>query len=134
MQFPGYWVEDVNGKVIVRTATFDDTELDPQTNWKEAWQNQDSNSSIRGFIETGKALTYAARLVACNQGLEISDVEIHALQNAPPLFQEGECKLQNLDDFRLLCTLINSLEDMRPKETSKPASVPPDPIDEIPFK
>lgn len=89
MQFPGYWVDDANGKVIIRTTTFDETELDPQTNWKEAWQNQDSCSSIKGFVETGKALNHAARLIARNQGQEISDVEILALLSAPPLFQDG---------------------------------------------
>lgn len=134
MQFSGYWVEDDNGKVIIRRATFDETELDPQTNWKEAWQNQDSGSSIKGFIETGKALTHAAKLIARNQGHEISDREILAMQSALPLFQDGVCELQNLEDFRLLCTLINTLEDMLPKETGKPAHVLPGAVDEVPFK
>lgn len=134
MQFPGYWVEDDIGKVIIRTATFDETELDPQSNWKEAWQNQDSGSSIKGFVETGKALTHAARLIARNQRQEISDAEILALQSVAPLFQDGKSELQNFDDFRLLCTLINTLEDMVPKETGMSAPVLPDSVDEIPFK
>ncbi|MFH1493515.1 MAG: hypothetical protein ABIG70_01810 [Pseudomonadota bacterium] len=134
MQFPGYWVKDANGKVIIRTATFDETELDPQTNWKEAWQHQDADSSIKGFVETGKALAHAARLIARNQGQEISDTEILALQSVPPLFQGGKCELQNLDDFRALCVLINSLENLSPKETVKAAHKLPDAADEISFK
>lgn len=134
MQFPGYWVEATNDKVIVRTATFDETELDPQTNWKEAWQNQDPASAIKGFVETGKALAHAARLVARNQGQEISDVEILTLQSAPSLFHDGKCELQNLDDFRALCVLINTLGNMFREDAGKPAPILPDVVDEIPFK
>lgn len=46
-------MEDANSKVIIRTAAFNETELDPQTNWKEDWQNLDSGTSIKGFVETG---------------------------------------------------------------------------------
>ncbi len=133
MQFPGYWVKNTSGKVIVQAATFDETELDPQTNWKEAWQNQDPASTTKGFVETSKALAYAGRLIARNQGHEISDEEILALQSAPPLFQDGKCKLQNLEDFRLLCTLLNTLETINPKKVGMPASVLQDAVDEIPL-
>jgi len=133
MQFPGYWVKDTNGKVIVQAATFDETELDPQTNWKEAWQNQDPASTIKGFVETSKALAYAGRLIARNQGHEISDEELLALQNAPSLFQDGKCELLTLDDFRSLCTLLNTLEALNSQKVGMPASVFQDALDEIPL-
>jgi hypothetical protein len=96
MQFPGYWVEDTDGKVIIHTAIFDETELDPKTDWKEAWQNQDASSPVKGFMETGKDLAHAARLIARNQGRDISDVEILTLQSAPALFKDGQCELNRI--------------------------------------
>ena len=39
MKFPGYWVSVDSGKAVLERTVFDETELDPATNWKEAWQN-----------------------------------------------------------------------------------------------
>lgn len=41
MKFPGYWVFQDYEKVAIaiKLATFHDTELDPATDWKQAWQN-----------------------------------------------------------------------------------------------
>lgn len=134
MRFSGYWVEDANGKVVIQPATFDETELDPQTNWKEALQNQDAGSPSKGFVETGSALAHAARLIARNQGRDITDVEILALQSAPPLFRDGRCELENLDDLRQLCTLINSLQCMYTDHSGSASVKLLDPDDEIPFE
>lgn len=122
MKFPGYWVENADGKVVIRTTTFDETELDPQTDWKEAWQNQDANSSVKGFVETGKALAHAARLIARNKKREISDVEIFSLQSAPSLFKDGIFELNTLEDLQLLYLLINSMDGIHPAQ-SKEASI-----------
>lgn len=134
MQFPGYWVTEDNGKVVVQNATFDETELDPATNWKEALQNQDADSPVKGFVEAGRATAHAARLIAKNHGRVISDVEILALQSAQPLFKDGRCELDNLDDLRMLCTLINSLQGMHPNHSSTASVKLPESVDEIPFE
>lgn len=61
MQFPGYWVSIANdGKVSIARTCFDETELDPATDWKEAWQNQERDGLTKGFINLDQALACAA--------------------------------------------------------------------------
>ncbi len=134
MQFPGYWVTEDNGKVVIHTTIFDETELDPATDWKEAWQNQDADSPAKGFVEAGKATAHAARLIARNQGRDISDVEILALQSAPSIFRKGSCELGSLDDLRQLCTVINTVGEMQPAKDDKSTPALPGEVAEIPFK
>jgi hypothetical protein len=131
MQFPGYWVTEDNGKVIIRTATFDETELDPDTDWKEAWQNQDPTSNPRGYIKTDQALIHAAHLLAHSTGQQISEEEILAMVNVPPLMQQGQCKLENFEHFRLLCAFLNTTRTCTLK-TENP-QLPGEVADEIPF-
>ncbi len=57
MKFPGYWVSTTDDGATIQRTTFDETELDPATNWKEAWQNQDKGTS-RGFVELKDALVF----------------------------------------------------------------------------
>ena len=51
MKFSGYWVLADHAKVTLDRMTFDETDLDPATNWKQAWQNQDTTTSTKGFVE-----------------------------------------------------------------------------------
>jgi hypothetical protein len=80
MQFPGYWVSVESSKAILSRTTFDETELDPATNWKQAWQNQDSASTTKGFVELSSALIYVANELALgsNQTLNQAQLEIAA--------------------------------------------------------
>lgn len=50
MIFPGYWVDGRGSDVTVQTAEFDDTDLSPASDWKEAHQNVDPDAP-GGFIE-----------------------------------------------------------------------------------
>lgn len=64
MRFPGYWVVGGAGKVAVYSAFFDDTDLDPATDFKEAWTNQDPGPGVLGFVDNGAALEGAIKLLA----------------------------------------------------------------------
>lgn len=56
MQFPGYWVTlNADGAKIEKTV-FDETDLNPATDWKEAWQNQDQGAPVKGFVDMEAAL------------------------------------------------------------------------------
>jgi len=61
MKFSGYWVSADHTKVTLDRTTFDETDLDPATNWKHAWQNQDTTTSTKGFVELTDALLFAAQ-------------------------------------------------------------------------
>lgn len=63
MKFSGYWVRKQDGDVRLEPTEFDETELDPKTDWKEAWQNADATSTTRGYVDQKKALLYAAHLL-----------------------------------------------------------------------
>jgi hypothetical protein len=63
MRFPGYWVSGGANRVMVREAVFDETELDPATQWKEAVTNQDPSFGARGFVEGQAALAWALELI-----------------------------------------------------------------------
>jgi hypothetical protein len=64
MKFPGYWVSMDACKVVLQKSTFDETELDPATQWKQAWQNQDEKKQAKGYVELSDALVSAATLLA----------------------------------------------------------------------
>lgn len=60
MKFSGYWVSVENNKPTLECTTFDETDLDPATDWKQAWQTQDTTNSTKGFIDLAEPLNYAA--------------------------------------------------------------------------
>lgn len=60
MKLSGYWVKKENGRVMIERTVFDETELDPKTDWKEAWQNSDTSVSIRGYVDKDRALSCAS--------------------------------------------------------------------------
>lgn len=55
MIFPGYRVVKTENGVTISNAVFDETELDPSTKWKQAWQNSESSLS-KGYVELDDAL------------------------------------------------------------------------------
>jgi hypothetical protein len=63
MKMPGCWVEKTTEGVSLTRTVFDETDLDPATNWKEAWQNQDPESAVRGYVPIEAALARARQLL-----------------------------------------------------------------------
>ena len=76
MKFPGYWVSVDSGKVLLERTVFDETELDPVTNWNQAWQNQDGEARCKGYVDLAAALTYAAQLLATAERRSLGRFEI----------------------------------------------------------
>jgi hypothetical protein len=107
MQFPGYWVYEDEGKVVLKETTFDETELDPATNWKRAFQSQDPESPSKGYVNESEALACAARLLARRQGVELSDADVAKLLARNSLFEGGKCHLGTLDELRLVAVAAN---------------------------
>lgn len=133
MQFPGYWVSEDNGKIVFQATAFDETELDPATDWKEAWQNQDEAALIKGFVKLPDALSHAAHLIAQMQGLDLSDAQINAMMETPQLFKNGKCELRGMDDFRQMCFVLNSILGMQPAPAPVRSIELPEALEEIPF-
>ena len=63
MKMPGYWVEKTDEGVSLTHTVFDETDLDPATEWKEVWQNQDQNSTVRGYVPIEAALAHARQIL-----------------------------------------------------------------------
>lgn len=63
MKMPGYWVAKTEEGVSLTHTLFDETDLDPATEWKEAWQNQDPDAAVRGFVPIEAALAHARHLL-----------------------------------------------------------------------
>lgn len=75
MRFGGYWVVLGEGKATLTRASFDETELDPATQWKEALQNQEHDGLTKGYVELESALICAAEHLGklAGTGLENPD-------------------------------------------------------------
>ena len=63
MRFPGYWVSPTDSGVHIERAIFDETELDPATDWKQAWQNAAPEATSWGFVDWAAAAEHAQRLL-----------------------------------------------------------------------
>ena len=63
MKMPGYWVEQTEVGVSLTRTVFDETDLDSATGWKEAWQNQDPQVTVRGYVAIEAALAYGRGLL-----------------------------------------------------------------------
>ena len=96
MKFPGYWVSMDEGNVFLERTTFDETELDPATNWKHAWQNQDVESRINGYMELDAALISAATSLASAAGLTLNKTDLDQAILFDPVWQSDRCEIQSL--------------------------------------
>ena len=96
MNFPGYWVSTGEGKVLLERTTFDETELDPATNWKQAWQNQDVESQVKGYVELETALISAATSLARASGLTLSQADLDQAIRFEPVWQSDRCEIKSL--------------------------------------
>ena len=113
MRFSGYWVYEDDGQVVLKRADFDDTELDPDTDWQQAWQNQDPASAAKGYLRESDALACAALLLAHGQAVALSDGDIAEIQAGPALFSDGQCRIGSLDELRLLSAAMKLRGDLR---------------------
>lgn len=97
MQFPGYWVvpKDTGGLTLI-SATFDETELDPATNWKQAWQNQSAEAGRKGFVGLERALSYAAEALATQAGRPLSQSELERAVRFSPAWTNDRCEVPSL--------------------------------------
>lgn len=82
MQFSGYRVSDKLTHFTLEHATFDETELTPESNWKEAWQNIDLDTGVWGYADFNAAIRQVTKLVAKLNKLEITDIEIDTILNS----------------------------------------------------
>ena len=120
MQFSGYLITDKDIYITLDHATFDETELTPESNWKEAWQNIDSDAGVWGYVEIQAAIRQAAKLIAEINKIKLTDIEIDTLLNDNveklPVSELSRnlialstgYKLSTLDDVKVINAALNS--------------------------
>lgn len=96
MKFPGYWVSVDSGKAVLERTVFDETELDPATNWKRAWQNQDGEARCRGYFDLEAALSFAAQMLAAAEGRALGHAEKELATRFDPKWVGDRCEIQSL--------------------------------------
>lgn len=90
MRFPGYWIDGQGDDVTLQFALFDDTELTPESDWKQSYQNDDEGLPW-GFVDPLSALRDVCSRVRRGDGpsgeetIETGIDEIFRIQNADDL-------------------------------------------------
>ena len=96
MKFSGYWVCMDAGKVTLRRTAFDESELDPATQWKQAWQNQDDKGEAKGFVDLGDAQVCAATQLARVAGQTLTQMDLEQVRRHAPDWQDERCEFPSL--------------------------------------
>ena len=96
MNFPGYWVSANAGSAFLKKTTFDETELDPATNWKQTWQNQDRESPLKGYVDLDAALISAAALLANVENRSLRQSDLDKVVRYEPIWQIDDCEIRSL--------------------------------------
>ena len=99
MKYPGYYVDQRGVGVSIKLATFDETELDPATDWQEIWQNQDANDPVKGFVGLDAALLCAAAHLAKAEDRVLAEVDLDRIRRFEPEWQND-------------CVVIHSLSQL----------------------
>ena len=99
MKFPGYWVSADSAKIVLERTVFDETELDPVTNWKQAWQNQDGEARCKGYVDLGAALTFAAQMLAAAEGRSLDQSESELASQFDPTWIGDRCEIRSLSSM-----------------------------------
>ena len=99
MKFSGYWVTVEQNKATLERTTFDETDLDPATNWKQAWQNQDTTTSTKGFVELKDALLCTAQAVASASGNSLSQSDAAQASKFEPEWINDRCEIHSLSQL-----------------------------------
>ena len=120
MQFSGYLITYKDIYITLDHYTFDETELTPESNWKEAWQNIDSDAGVWGYVEIQAAIRQVAKLIAEINKIKLTDIEIDTLLNDNveklPVSELSTnlialstgYKLSTLDDVKVINAALNS--------------------------
>lgn len=96
MKFPGYWVSIDSGKAVLERTVFDETDLDPDTNWKEAWQNQNSEGRCKGYVDLEAALSFAAQMLSAAEGRTLGQPDKELATRFDPNWVGDRCEIQSL--------------------------------------
>jgi len=100
MKMPGYWVSKTDEGVSLTQTVFDETDLDPTTQWREAYQNQDPDVPVRGYVAIEAALACARQLLP-----EVAaGVEVDAMQL--PLFDNDVLAFRTRQEVDLFATSV----------------------------
>ena len=99
MKFPGYWVSMSSGKALLERTTFDETDLDPATNWKQAWQNEDASSTCNGFVDLRDALIFAAQLLSVSEHRTLDQEKIEKIVLFEPEWINNTCQIHSISDL-----------------------------------
>lgn len=99
MKFSGYWVSVEHDNLTLERTTFDETDLDPATNWKQAWQNQDTTNSTKGFIDLADALNYAAHALTLASGNLLSPFDVGQASKFEPVWINNRCEIHSLSQM-----------------------------------
>jgi hypothetical protein len=75
---------------------FYETELDPATNWKQTWQNQDSDSPVKGYVDLDAALISAAALLANVENRSLMQSDLDKAVRYEPIWQTDDCEIRSL--------------------------------------
>jgi hypothetical protein len=96
MKFPGYWVSAIADRVLLEKTTFDETDLDPATNWRQAWQNQDGEGQVKGYVDLDAALISAATSLARVAGLTLTQTDLDQVISFKPVWQTDHGEIRSL--------------------------------------
>lgn len=99
MKFPGYWVSVSSGKALLERTTFDETDLDPATNWKQAWQNEDASSPCNGFVDLRDALIFAAQLLSVVEHRTLDQEKIEKIVLFEPEWINNTSQIHSISQF-----------------------------------
>jgi hypothetical protein len=99
MKLPGYWVFMGEGRVLMERTTFDETDLDPATDWRQAWQNQAGDSQVKGYVQLEAALISAATSLASTSGLTLSQADLYRVARFEPVWLGDRFEIQSLSQL-----------------------------------
>lgn len=78
---------------------FDETDLDPATNWKRAWQNEDAASSCNGFVDLRDAMIFAAQLASVAEHQTLDQEKINKIVFFEPEWTSNTCQIYSISQF-----------------------------------
>lgn len=99
MRFPGYRVHSRTGKVLIEQTIFDETELDPATNWKQAWENQAADGHVKGYVELVDALISAVNMFIKDSGCTLSHADLERVRGTNLIWQNNCCEIRSLNEL-----------------------------------
>ena len=137
MKFHGAWIHPDDDKVAVTFTAFDETELSPDSQWTEAWQNEDPDAPA-GFIHPAMILAETARRLL-ELKPELAD-RLKAFEQSAAETLEGreparELEIRDVEHLGLLClSLCGPILDRTRRRAPQPTPISDeDESNEIPF-